>query len=75
VPNLALTHTKQITVRGARRKGEIKRRAQKNLKREKMPGGKKKWMAGRHFEEGPECEEEKKMKRIAAGKDLKIDKG
>jgi hypothetical protein len=36
----ALTHTKQITVRGARRKGEIKRRAPKNLKREKMPGGK-----------------------------------
>jgi hypothetical protein len=42
VLNLALTNTKQITVRGARRKGEIKRRAPKNLKREKMPGGKNK---------------------------------
>jgi hypothetical protein len=27
-------------VQGARRKGEIKRRAPKNLKRERMPGGK-----------------------------------
>ncbi len=28
--------------RGARRNGEIKKRVQKNLKREKMPGGKEK---------------------------------
>jgi hypothetical protein len=29
-------------------------------------------MTGNKFEEGPECEEEKKMMRKATGKDLKI---